>query len=405
MRSAYGLAAAVFGLVGLALASCNPLADEASSIPEASVDTVSLSDSPSAFRKLSYVAIDGGLRGSDIDHGYRLVERIELSGDYDAVNPRGIAADPETDRIYVSYWGKDPNSGTGRLIAFDLSRGEVAYSKEYSPSVDSFALSGDGRKIYLPCSEHSDCDWWWVLDARTGRELGRITVTRGTHNTIYGLSGSRVYLASLLSPTLAIVDTETDEIVDEVGPFRASIRPFTINSSETLAFVNVDFLSGFEVGDLASGEVLHTVEVDGFPLRPTDFPDLPVTQSHGIALSPDETEVWVADDFYDYLHVFNTDGLPGEAPRQVADVALSGSPKWINFTRDGRAVHVSTGEIIDARTHETIGLVEPSRIFLEVHQRGDRIIAAFSRYGLGYRSDSSRLEPGPAQVPPRRAAR
>jgi hypothetical protein len=371
----------------LAVSGCNPLEGDETAGPEEPVEVISLpeGDGPGEVRDLDYVAVDGGLRVYDIDQQYRLVETIELPDRFDAVNARGIAAGAEADLLYVSYWGEDPDSGTGVLLALDLRSKEVTWRAEYEPSVDSFALTPDGRKIYLPCSEHADCDWWFVVDALTGEEVDRITVTDGTHNTIVGRSGSRAYLASLKSPMLTVVDTDSDEIVGEVGPFQDSIRPFTVNSDETLVFVNVDLLSGFQVGDLRSGQPIHTVEVEGFPLGPEDYPEPPVTQSHGVALTPDEKEVWVTDDFYDYLHVFDVTGLPEGAPEQIADIPLSSSPKWINFTRDGRFAHVSTGEIIDTRTREPIAMVDPSRIFMEIEQRANgNVISAYSRYGLGY---------------------
>lgn len=372
----------------LALAGCNPLAGGDPPSGDESVDTITLpeKDGSPGVRNLDYVAVDGGLRIYDIDRRYRLAETIEIPDRYDAVNPRGIAAGVDSDLLYVSYWGEDPNSGEGYLLALDLKTNDVAWWRGYEKSVDSFALTPDGQRIYMPCSEQADCDWWFVIDALTGEELDRITVTEGTHNTIVGHSGKRAYLASLKSPVLTLVDTASNEVVGDVGPFRDSIRPFTINAEETLVFVTVDLLSGFQIGDLHTGQPIHTVEVKGFPLGPEDFPEPPVTQSHGIALTPDEKEIWVADDFYDYLHVFDVTGLPKKAPKQIADIPLSSSPKWINFTRDGRFAHVSTGEIIDTTSREPIAMVEPSRIFMELSQRGNGdVTAAYSRYGLGYR--------------------
>jgi DNA-binding beta-propeller fold protein YncE len=148
--------------------------------------------------------------------------------------------------------------------------------------------------------------------------------------------------------------------------------------------VTVDNLSGFEVGDLGSGTKLYRVEVKGFPLRPEDYPAQPATQTHGITLTPDEKEIWVVDAFYKHLHVFDVTPLPDAAPRQIADIPLSDLPKWINFTRDGRYAHVSSGEIVDARTRRVTALVEPSRYFIQIDWAGGKTVRAYSRYGLGY---------------------
>jgi DNA-binding beta-propeller fold protein YncE len=239
----------------------------------------------------------------------------------------------------------------------------------------------------MPCGEgRADCDYWTVLDARTGDELTRIAMHVSPHNTISALAGDRIYLASSRYDRLAVVNPRTEKIIDWIGPFRDSIRPFTINRAETLAFVTVDFLSGFEIASIPNGKRLFTVEVAGFPVAPDQFPELPVTQSHGIALTPDENEIWVADDIYDHVHVFDVHGVPDVRPRQVADIPLGDSPKWINFTRDGRHAHISTGEIVDRRTRKVIALVEPSRHFVQIDWENGDPVRAYSRYGLGYGS-------------------
>ena len=102
----------------------------------------------------------------------------------------------------------------------------------------------------------------------------------------------RVYLEGLKSPYLTIADARTHTVVGKVGPFSASVRPFTVNAAQTLCYVNVNDLLGFEIGDLRSGTVLHQVVVQGYPKGPVARHACP---SHGIGLTPDEKELWVAD--------------------------------------------------------------------------------------------------------------
>ena len=302
---------------------------------------------------------------------------------------RGVAAHGATHRLYASYWG-DFEDGVGWLIAYDLLTDKVLWRHSYDPSIDSFALARDGRKLYMPCGEEQEgCDHWFVIDTSNGDEITRIPMHVGTHNTIVSLDGRWAYLASLKHDRLAVVDTRTDRIARWIGPFGDSIRPFTVKRDGSLVFVTVDFLSGFEVGDLRTGRRLSRVPVQGFPLAPEDYPELPITQSHGIALTPDEKELWVVDSFYKQLHVFDVTGLPERRPRQIADIQLTDDPKWINFTRDGRYAHVSTGEIVDARTRRVVALTEKSRYFVEIDWSGGKPVRAYSRYGLGYASEPS----------------
>src|SRR5690606_29508988 len=145
----------------------------------------------------------------------------------------------------------------------------------------------------------------------------------GAHNTVYGLDGKRAYLAGLRSPLLAVADTETHEITSATGPFSEPVRPFTVNGAQTLCFVNVNGLLGFEVGDLVSGKMLCRVEVEGYEQGPIKRHGCP---SHGVGLTPDEREVWVCDAANERMHVFDATVMP---PKQLASVKLREQPGWV----------------------------------------------------------------------------
>ncbi|MGI8743716.1 MAG: hypothetical protein ACR2NN_14300 [Bryobacteraceae bacterium] len=56
--------------------------------------------------------------------------------------------------------------------------------------------------------------------------------------------------------------------------------------------MNVNELLGFEVGDVQTGKKLYRVEVQGYKPGTLKRHSCP---SHGIALIPDEKELWVAE--------------------------------------------------------------------------------------------------------------
>ena len=68
---------------------------------------------------------------------------------------------------------------------------------------------------------------------------------------------------------------KTHTVASTVGPFANVIRPFTVNGANTLVFVNVNGLLGFEVGDLKTGKKLYHVEVAGYQAGPGEAPRLP----------------------------------------------------------------------------------------------------------------------------------
>jgi hypothetical protein len=167
----------------------------------------------------------------------------------------------------------------------------------------------------------------------------------------------------------------------------------------TLAFTTATNFLGFQVSDLTTGRVLYTVPVSGYQI-PANFPLS--TPSHGISLSPDEKEIWVMDAANSFLHVFDVSGLPGNAPRQIADLSLSRPMSggetpclydcdrdgWVQHTRDGRFVIAGdTGDVFDAMTKALAIQLDPlfnTRKHLEIDWNNGIPIATTSRHGLGY---------------------
>jgi DNA-binding beta-propeller fold protein YncE len=141
------------------------------------------------------------------------------------------------------------------LAAFDLLTDKKVWEQTYDGDCcDRMAVSPDGNTLYVPSFDKPK---WYVVNASTGEAIKTLAVPGRAHNTIYSDDGARAYLAALSSPTLSITDTKSHTVVKIIGPFSDAIRPFTINGKQTLCFVNVNALLGFEVGDLQTGKVLH----------------------------------------------------------------------------------------------------------------------------------------------------
>ncbi|HUR59868.1 MAG TPA: hypothetical protein VM029_19260 [Opitutaceae bacterium] len=337
-------------------------------------------------RRLLYVAVPGirnylqygghGVIVFDMDRGHAFVKRIPASGKNAAgepLNVKGICANAATHRLYVST--------TVTLTAFDLLTDKIVWEKPYEGGCDRMAISPDGKTIYMPSLEK---DHWHVLDARSGDIITKIVPQSGAHNTIYGLGGKHAYLAGLKSPLLRVTDTSTHTISKEVGPFGSAIRPFTVNGRETLAYVNVNGLLGFEIGDLSSGKLLHRVVVEGFQMGTPKRHGCP---SHGVGLTPDEKEVWLCDAANERVHVFDNTVMP---PKQITSIHVREQPGWITFSLDGKIAYPSTGDIVEVATKKIIGgltdengVAVHSEKMVEIHFRGNAPVRTGDQFGLG----------------------
>lgn len=347
---------------------------------------LAVADGPEPVRRLLYVASPGirnyleygghGILVFDIDNGHKFLKRIPIGGLDEKgkpINVKGVCANATTQKIYVST--------LRHLMCLDLVSEKLLWERRYEKGCDRMAISPDGKLIYLPTLEK---EHWKIVDASNGDEIARVEPDSGAHNTVYGSDGRFAYLAGLKSPFLSVANTRTHTISKRIGPFGHNVRPFTVNQGQTLCYVNVNKLLGFEVGDLTSGKMLHRVEVKGFEMGKVKRHGCP---SHGIGLTPDETQLWLSDGANQHMHVFDATVMP---PKQIASLPLREQPGWVTFTIDGDLAYPSTGDIFDVKTRKLVGQLtdEAGRMvmsekMLEIDFQDGKPIRAGDQFGVG----------------------
>jgi DNA-binding beta-propeller fold protein YncE len=339
----------------------------------------------SAQKQYLYVATPGirdylgygghGILVFDINDNHRFVKRIPTQGLHPNGKPsnvKGIAVSIALNSIYVSTLES--------LQRIDLTTEKVVWEKAFEGGCDRMSISPDGLTMYLPSLEKG---FWNVVNCKTGEIIKKINVHKRAHNTIYGPSGNAVYMADIASPWLHIADPKTHTLVRKIGVFNSNIRPFTINGKETLVYVTVDSLLGFEVGDLKQGTKIAHVVVEGWEMGPVRRHGNP---SHGIGLTPDEKEIWVCDGHNMRMHVFNA-----AAPyQQLTTIPLQDMPGWVTFSLDGKYAYPSSGEVIETKTRKIILTLKDefnnsvaSEKMIEVQFDGNKAVRAGDQFGIG----------------------
>lgn len=332
-----------------------------------------------------YVAVPGirdylgygghGLLVFDIQNNHSFVKRIPTRGfhpDGSPSNVKGIDVSIPLNSIYISTLES--------LQRIDLTTEEIIWEKSYEGGCDRMSISPDGRTMYLPSLEK---DFWNVVDCETGEIITKIQVFTRAHNTIFGPSGKWVYLGDIGTPFLHIADVTSHTLSSKVGPFSGGIRPFTINKDESLAFINVNDLLGFEVGDLKTGKKIASIRVEGWDKGPVRRHGNP---SHGIGLTPDENELWISDGHNLRVHVFS-----GRPPyQQLTTIPVQDMPGWITISLDGKYVYPSSGEVIEARTRTVLTTLKDefnnsvsSEKMVEIHLQNNRAIKAGDQFAMG----------------------
>jgi len=362
----------------------------------------------------------------DINNGHKWVKNIVLPSGIYAM--RGVAACQATGKAYFTFYNTPTDTyQTGGLVCIDLVTNKVLWTRHYTkaqvPSPDRFDITPDGSRIYMPVGENGPDNFWAVIDAKTGDVLGKITFVTAPHNTIVSLDGSRVFMEgqekgtqpAAWKHTVGVADSKTNKLIKTVGPFRDVVRPYTINGKASLIFATVNNFVGFQVGDVASGKILYTVAPPGY-VQPN--PPLGRALSHGIAMTPDEKQLWVVDGLKIGIHVWDISGVPAQAPKYlgfvktratgknlagVKDPAASndagGVPAWIVPSYDGKYMYPESGEIIDVATRKVVGqlrgkttdstgkLIDApythSRFIVEVDFDNGKVVHTTDQFGIG----------------------
>jgi DNA-binding beta-propeller fold protein YncE len=311
-------------------------------------------------RHLIYVTVPGSLERPgwssgvgivvlDANDNYRFVKRIptwEYAASMSPEQISGVAASPVTNLIYVA--------ARGRLGAFDLGTDKLVWSTTLDGKCcERPQVTADGKIVVVGGDLQ---DFWYEVDARTGKLIGKLEAPESpnSHNLNLRADGKTAFM-SPNNKVMTISDVQSRKIIKTIR-FPDNIRVFVLNKDSTKVFANNNNFLGYRIADVASGQVVKSVEVTSvnwhakWDISPR--PRIPHgCPSHGIALTPDEKEVWVVDGLFNKIHIFsNTDD-----PKEIDTIDTTAGAFWMTFGLDGRYVYASSGDVIDVSTHKIVG--------------------------------------------------
>jgi len=200
-------------------------------------------------------------------------------------------------------------------------------------------------------------DFWYVVNPMTGELIAKVVSPRSpnAHNLNLSLDGKTAFM-SPNGKVMGIANTATHKLTKTIE-FPDNIRVFVLNHDATKIYSNTNNLLGFVIADVATGKIEQTIEVQGFgwheKWNTSPRPRIPHgCPSHGIALTNDEKEIWLADGLNNYIHIFDNTKTP---PRQIESIKTSAGPYWITVGIDGKLAYVSSGDVIDMKTRKIVG--------------------------------------------------
>lgn len=242
-----------------------------------------------------------------------------------------IIAAQEREIAEMEAWLKE--KGSHEAIDFGQTGGTVWSADEGSSSVSALDLgTGTVTTTPIPVAPHN------VDLTPDGRFLLAVgTPASGDHGDGHDHGGGdTVGLLVMLDPQ----DLSKPAVTVEVGAHPAHV----VADTQGRAYASLSGADEVAVVDLANASVIERIETGAYP--------------HGLRLSPDGTELYVANVEDGSVSVIDTASLT-----EAARIPVGTAPVQVGFTPDGSRVYVSLRDenrvaVVDTATREVTGRIE-----------------------------------------------
>lgn len=229
------------------------------------------------------------------------------------------------------------------------------------------AVTPDGHYVAVPIRDKNAVD---IVDMQEQKVVKTLPVSK-PHNAFNAGSNRYLFVSAMGAKQINVIDLTTMTYSAKVA-VGGIPRPYVVTPDGTTMYVAVTDLHGFMKVDVASGKV-ERIAMPAENHTPKQRPFEPSnTLTHGLALSPDGTELWVTSLLDDSLYIYDV-----RANKITGRVQVGDGPNWVTFSPDGKYVCVSnTGSndvsIIDVRARREVKRVK-------VGKAPKRVVAAMLR--------------------------
>jgi YVTN family beta-propeller protein len=197
-----------------------------------------------------------------------------------------------------------------------------------------------------------------IVDVTAGKVVKNLPV-KVPHNCYNAQRNDHVWVTSMGDNKVNLIDLKSLTYLAEI-PVGGIPRPLAVTRDEKTLYCQLSDLHGFVVADVPSRKVIAKVELPPLP-RDVKFP-VPNTPSHGLALTPDEKELWVTSCGTDTVYVYDT-----ASKNIVGKVRTGNGPAWLTFSPDRKYCCVSNVlsddvSIIDAAKRQEVARIKVGKM-------------------------------------------
>jgi YVTN family beta-propeller protein len=272
----------------------------------------------------------------------------------------GVTSSPDGSILYFS------NEVDATLDVVPIRTLAVSKQIPLSNRPNNIAITPDGSKLYVAIVAEGLVD---VIDTAEGRVVKSIRTLGGVHNVFITPDGRYIAAGMIGARTLTIIDTETDEAVWSLhfggagagGYPDGGVRPITFDThpdgSTNRIFVQLSNFHGVVVVDFDTRSVVARVEMPRLPLTRQSNDALQGSPGHGLAVSPDGTQLWSTSKPNDHVYAWSLPDL-----EFLGGVGVGHHPDWLTMTPDGRFLYAANAGSNDVSVIDTVTMEEVARI-------------------------------------------
>lgn len=267
----------------------------------------------------------------------------------DVEAPHGVAIAPAGDRIYVS------NEARKTLDVVEAKTFLVTKRIPLSGRPNNVAVSNSGDSVYVGIREPPGAVD--VIDTARLENVKSIPVKGEIHNVYVTPDGKHVVAGSIAASTISVIDAATNTLSWTLT-LSAGIRPMTFtrnrDGSTKEIIVQLSDFHGFALVDFASRKEVRRVTLPDLPGEHKETQGLQGSPSHGSALTPDGTMLWVTSKYDDSVMAY---AVPEYKFLKAVKVGLH--PDWLTIPPDGKSLYVAVAGddatvVVDIKTMKVV---------------------------------------------------
>lgn len=303
--------------------------------------------------------------------GYNVYVSNEISGDVSVIDgdtlavvktfpigkrPRGIELSPDGRLALVAVSGS-PRMGPGAdperaremkadkaadgIAIADCATGKLERKLFVGSDPEEFALSADGRHLFVANEDTGECSAWEIA---SGRRLWKASVAEEPEGVALNPRAHEALVTSEAGGDITILDTETGTRLGQIV-LGARPRSIAVKSDGSQAVVALEADGAIAVIDLSARRLAKTIKLQPAPALPM-----------GVVYSPDQRRVFVTTGRGGKLAAVDLES------GQTTMIAVGKRPWGIALSPDGKRLFTANGPSNDVSVVEVETLREIARI-------------------------------------------